>query len=380
MVKTMMERPFPSSLLLQSQSTKTNYFKRITIPHRRLREALNLLLMNVLEPADTLIFFVFGVTGVGKTTLRLRLEKMLLSEFLPSLRSNAGQIAVAGIEAIPAEQGKFSYKDYYTRALEALQEVLIEYKIDYQLPSDESKEWGCAVHTYYKDSSALRRAMEKVFRYRQLKAFTIDEAQHLLMMAGAHQMLQQMNWIKSIANLTGTVHILFGTYELLNCPTLNGQMGRRSEDIHLSPYQADEEEDVAEFIRIIRTFQRHLPLRQEPKLEQHYEYLFSGSVGCVGILKNWLTRSLLFAYAEEARTLKLKHLKQGALGASRLKKIKEEAEQGLRRFLSESSLFEQPYSREHRPQRATIKHVPSHSRVGQRKPLRDAVGVNLDGN
>ena len=125
---------------------------------------------------------------------------------------------------------------------------------------------------------------------------------------------------------------------------------------------------------------RHLPLRQEPKLEQHYEYLFSGSVGCVGILKNWLTRSLLFAYAEEARTLKLKHLKQGALGASRLKKIKEEAEQGLRRFLSESSLFEQPYSREHRPQRATIKHVPSHSRVGQRKPLRDAVGVNLDGN
>ena len=157
-------------------------------------------------------------------------------------------------------------------------------------------------------------------------------------------------------------------------------MGRRSEDIHLSPYQADEEEDVAEFIRIIRTFQRHLPFRQEPKLEQHYEYLFDGSVGCVGILKNWLTRSLRVAYAEEARTLKLKHLKMGALGASRLKKIKEEAEQGLRRFLSESSFFEQPYSREHRPKRVPINYLPpkSKGRVGQRKPKRDTVGVNPD--
>ena len=202
------------------------------------------------------------------------------------------------------------------------------------------------------------------------------------MMAGAHQMLQQMNWIKSIANLTGTVHILFGTYELLNCPKVNGQMGRRSEDIHLPPYQASSEEDVAEFIRIIRTFQRHLPLEQEPKLAQHYEYLFDGSVGCVGILKNWLTRSLRFAYAEEARTLKLKHLKMGALGASRLKKIKEEAEQGLRRFLSESSFFEQPDSREHHPKRALINYrrCKSKGRVGQRKPKRDAVGVNPDGS
>lgn len=72
----------------------------------------------------------------------------------------------------------------------------------------------------------------------------------------------------------------------------------------------------------------------------------------------------------------------GALGASRLKKIKEEAEQGLRRFLSESSFFEQPYSREHRPQRDAINYLPpkGKGRVGQRKPKRDAVGVAPDGS
>lgn len=377
MVRTQL-RSFPEELLFQSNETKTNYFKGITIPHRKLKEALDVLLINILEPADTLVFLVFGVTGVGKTTLRLRLEKMLLEELLPSLRQNPGQIAVTGIEAIPAERGKFSYKDYYTRALEALKEVLIEYKVDYGFPSDAEKDSGWLNQAYYKDAPALRRAMEKVFRYRQLKAFTIDEAQHLLMMAGSHQMLYQMNWIKSIANLTGTAHILFGTYELLNCPTLNGQVGRRSEDIHLSTYQADDPEDIAEFIRVVRTFQRHIPLVQEPNLEQHYEYLFSGSVGCVGLLKNWLTRSLRVALAEEARTLNTKHLRQGALGASRINKIKEEAEQGFRRFQEESGSVDRKYSTEYGIQMPVFSCAPKKGRVGQRKPKRDAVGVNLD--
>lgn len=134
---------FPEELLLQPNEIKTDYFKSITIPHQRLKQALDTLLINILEPADTLVFLVFGVTGVGKTTLRLRLENLLNYEFLPSLRQNPGQIAVAGIEAIPTEQGKFSYKDYYTRALESLQEVLIEYKIDYEIPHGEVKDLGC---------------------------------------------------------------------------------------------------------------------------------------------------------------------------------------------------------------------------------------------
>lgn len=52
----------------------------------------------------------------------------------------------------------------------------------------------------------------------------------------------------------------------------------------------------------------------------------SGSVGCVGILKNWLTRSLRVALAESATTLTTSHLKQGAFGASRINKIRSEAQ------------------------------------------------------
>ncbi|MCW5318120.1 hypothetical protein GTQ43_31530 [Nostoc sp. KVJ3] len=60
-----------------------------------------------------------------------------------------------------------------------------------------------------------------------------------------------MNWIKSIANTTGTVHILFGTYDLLNCCRLSGQVSRRSEDIHLPRYCSDSKvSDVWRDIRV----------------------------------------------------------------------------------------------------------------------------------
>ncbi|MGK7956011.1 MAG: AAA family ATPase [Crocosphaera sp.] len=369
------ERLFPEEILSQSGPKKISYFKGITVPHKKLKIALETLLVNVLEPADTLVFLVFGVTGVGKTTLRLRLEKLLLEEWIDDLQKNPGQIVVAGLEAVPAERGKFSYKDYYIRALEAIKEVLVEYKVYYGLTESDCQGLKPDYHLDRKDSPALRRAMEKVFRYRQLKAFTVDEAQHLLMIAGGHQMLQQMNWIKSIANLTGTVHILFGTYELLNCATLNGQVGRRSEDIHLSPYQADDSEDVAEFIRVINTLQRHLPLQEEPDFEKHYEYLFEGSVGCVGILKNWLTRSLRVALAESAPTLTISHLKQGAFSASRINTIRSEAQQGERRLLQEDSFSFQLESSSVSNHQSVNKSFTKRGRVGRRSPKRDAVGM-----
>ena len=369
------QRPFAIELLKKSSLEKTTYFKNITVPHIKLKSALNTLKLNIFEPADTLVFLVFGVTGVGKTTLRLKFEKLLLEELLPILREHPGQIAVAGVEAIPAERGNFSYKDYYIRVLEALNEILIEYKVDYGLPEGLNNDLGLINNVHRKDSPALRRAMEKVFCYRQLKAFTVDEAQHLLMMAGGQQMLHQMNWIKSIANLTSTVHILFGTYELLNCPPLNGQVGRRSEDIHLERYQTHNPEDVAEFIRVIRTLQRHLPLEKEPDLEQHYEYLLDASVGCVGILKNWLTRSLLIALTEDALTLTFKHLKQGAFSGSRINKIREEALSGERRIGEEVSLKNRLDSDAH-PTVPTQASSSKKGRVGKRLPKRDVVGIN----
>lgn len=43
------------------------------------------------------------------------------------------------------------------------------------------------------DAAAYRRALEKILKNRGLVAFTLDEAQHLLMAVGSAQVLRQFN-------------------------------------------------------------------------------------------------------------------------------------------------------------------------------------------
>ncbi|MEH2315239.1 MAG: ATP-binding protein [Nostoc sp.] len=367
------QRFFDLELLKKPSLEKLAYFKGITVPHRNLKEVLNELKANILEPADTSVFFVFGVTGIGKSTLIKRLQKILLEDFLEDLLSNPGQIGVASVEASSPSQGKFNHSDYYIRALESLNEVLINYKVDYGIfETERSYDSKSIVPTVIKNTSTLRRAMEKVFINRQLRVFIVDEAQHLFATAGGHQLLNQMNWIKSIANFTKTIHILVGTYELLNCSTISGQIGRRSQDIHIARYHELLQEDVIEYSTVIQTLQRHLPLLEEPQLETQCEYLLQYSIGCVGMLKSWLVRALRISIEENATTLTLKHLKKAEFSASRRKQILEEAEAGEKRLQSDDK---SDSAASLQRQQNTNPNLQSQG-VGNRRPKRDLVGGN----
>ena len=370
------QRPFPPTLLEQSSAQRLSYFKSIIVPHQRLRQAVDSLLLNIQEPTDISVFFVVGPAGVGKTTLRLRVEKLLLESSSSSMLAYPCQIPVAGVEAIPAERGNFSYKDYYLRVLESLDNIWLNSLLANKNLNLQTKEPYQSAYFQRKNSDVVRRALEKVMQHHQLMALMIDEAQHLLLMAGGRQMLQQMNWIKSIANVTGTVHILFGTYDLLNCCTLSGQVSRRSDDVHLSRYSTDKQEDITEFIRIIQTFQMHLPLHEQINLAQRYEYLMDRSIGCTGILKTWLTKALRAALAEESKTLSWKQIQQSEYSPARCKQIREEAEAGERRWRNEvASEVEVKSKLSHEAQDGT-KSTTKKRPVGQRRPKRDPVGAN----
>ena len=384
MVANENERPFLLELLQEPISTKLQYFRDVIVPHRNIRQILEELTKNAQEPDDALVYFVFGVTGVGKTRLKEEFEKRLLKHFMDEILENPGSLIVGTIEVDSAEGGKFNYSDYYIQVLESLKEVLISYKEDYGITGTQEKDSDALLGTFEsKNSKALRRAMQKVFINRQLKAFTLDEAQHLFDVAGGRQLQTQMNWIKSIANKTSTVHVLFGTYELLNCQKVNGQVGRRSEDYHLARYRTNHEKDkenkadIFEFNKVILTLQQHLPVLEEPQLEKHWEYFMKYSVGCVGVLKNWWYRSLKKALDENAKTVRMKDFQAKEPSAGRRKRIREEAEKGERDLAElyredEDSLKSKPVE-ELPPQPKS-----RNRKVGERKPTRDLVGRNQD--
>jgi hypothetical protein len=65
-----------------------------------------------------------------------------------------------------------------------------------------------------------------------------------------------------------------------------------SVDIHLGRYHAEIESQRQHFINALYTFQDRIPLTEKPDLVSKWDYFYERSIGCVGVLKDWLTRSL----------------------------------------------------------------------------------------
>src|ERR1700722_14937577 len=84
----------------QTWSEQLAQFQAFTIAHPHLLTAKESLITAIRESEPNSILMVFGPTGVGKTTLRIRIEQILTEELRPELNSNRWRIPVASVEAI----------------------------------------------------------------------------------------------------------------------------------------------------------------------------------------------------------------------------------------------------------------------------------------
>lgn len=301
---------FPVALLKQPIQKRVAYFKNYTMAHPKLLEAAQKLMQTLNEPAGVSLLFLFGPTGVGKSTLLRRTSQKLIEAALPALEKDKGRIPIAGIEAATPEFSNFDWKDFYLRALKAVEETFLD------VP-------GRRITTLN-----LRMALENALRQRQLTVFYIDEAQNLGKVASGRKLRDQADCIKSLANLTGVQFVLAGTYDLLILRNLSAQLCRRSTDIHFSRYLANKAEDLRAFQGIVQTFQRHLPLPEQPDLLARWDYCYERSIGCVGILKDWLSRALVATLSDDATTLTYKHLERHAWSSEQCAIVLSEAKEG----------------------------------------------------
>src|SRR5439155_2129254 len=243
--------------------------------------------------------------------------------------------------AVASESGQFNWKDYYTRALIALDEPLLKHRITAATLEDPSSE-ATARPVIKRSASAaeFRWVLEQCLHRRRVSVCLIDEAQHLKRLASGRRLLDQMDTLKSLAALTGTVHVLVGTYELLGLTNLSAQLSRRSIEIHFGRYRAELHDDRLAFKSVVPTFQRHLPVAEEPDLVGAWDRLYEGSLGCVGVLKSWLNRSLAYALAHDAVTLTRRHLERQAAPTRTLVNLAREIAEG------EAALREDPRVRD----------------------------------
>ena len=86
------------------------------------------------------------------------------------------------------------------------------------------------------------------------------------------------------------------------------------------------------FLNILGSFERQMPLPEAPELVANWEFLYERSIGCVGVLKEWLVRALAVALSRGAAKLTLRDLAAQALTVSQCEKILAEATEGEARL------------------------------------------------
>jgi hypothetical protein len=363
---------FPLELLSQPPAARLAYFRDKVVAHPLLKKTHGQLWQAIQQPAGASLIFVIGPTGVGKTTLRCRLEQQLWEAGQPAMERPPGHIPVVGLEVAVADADSFRWRDYYKRALMALDEPMIDHKI---LPDPSRHNEAGSKNSAYKVTSELRWALEQALCHRRPIAFIVDEAQHLKRITSGRRLLDQMDTLKSLANLTGITHVLIGTYELLGFAQLSAQLDRRSLEIHFPRYHIDVPEEMLAFNRILLTFQRHLPITGEPDLVAQAEYFYERSVGCVGVLKDWLTRALATALDDGQQTLTNAVLERQALPNRKLLRMAREIREGEEALAANNLAQRELRSLLGMSIESTEQHTTGSSRkVGQRNPVRDLVG------
>src|SRR5713226_5258574 len=312
---------FPRAVLEQPIEARRHYFETKVVAHQHLKQVYEALLHAVRYPAGTSLICVVGPTGVGKTTLLQRLVKQLIEDVAHDPTATSGHMPAMLMEAASPDTGNFSWKDYFTRALIAADEPMLADKITDDVRGFHRDGRGQLVIERNVTVLDLRRVFEKCLQQRCPRAFIVDEAQHLKKMTSGRRFLDQMDTLKSLANMTSTVHVLVGTYDLLGLMNLSAQLARRSLTLQFPRYRAESQEDLKEFKKLLRTFQRHLPLSEEPDLVSHDDYFYEQCLGCTGMLKTVLNKALGAALEQGERTLTQKRWERHAEPPHKLKEM-----------------------------------------------------------
>jgi len=294
-------RGFDRALLSQSVASRVAYFAReVTVLHPRQEQAYLAAWRAVQQPAGITHVFVVGPSGVGKTTLLRKLRHALIGQALAEETALPGHHPICSVVAESPHTGAFNWGRLFRDMLQDLDEPCIDAKIAGEEITAKLARAG-AHHIALgrrPTTDALREAVEQAVRLRQPSVICIDEAHHLAKVGSARRIKDQADCLKSLADRGGRLFLLLGTYELLPLRKQSDQLSRRTLTVHFPRYTLDCPDDVEAFKRCLLTFEHFLPVEQRPDLLADWDYLFTYSVGCIGTLKDWLTRALSLALRE----------------------------------------------------------------------------------
>lgn len=265
-------------------------FSHVRVRHPRIGQLFREtdLLLAPYSGAD--IVLLIGPTGVGKTTATTAMLENTYKEHAEAMAQDATFIPAVQIEAPSAGERAFSWRLLYGSILEALNEPLIERKLDTTATVSNQLKTRTGIDS--KMLSGLRQSVERALKERQTRYVIIDEAVHILRQAGPRELPVYMDTLKSLSNICDVTFVLVGSYDLFDIMSLSGQLARRTHTVHFTRYRQGVAADYAAFKKTAGKLVENMPVEGEVDLERWLDPLFERSIGCVGILKDMLQRAV----------------------------------------------------------------------------------------
>ena len=169
---------------------KLELFHSLTIAHPKLLTARDKLMDAIDGSLPGSLILVLGPTGVGKTTLRRKVEQALTQQTSEVRTNDPGRLPFISIEAAAPQSGRFRWRDYFAQFLAAANEPAANRKV--LLSLDPLTPQGTVT------GSQLEQAAMHTLHYRRPLAVFIDEAQHLAKVASGRKLIDQLDVVKSI--------------------------------------------------------------------------------------------------------------------------------------------------------------------------------------
>jgi energy-coupling factor transporter ATP-binding protein EcfA2 len=308
-----------------TRSTESlNTFKTLKVRHPRLIEQEQFLLRAISGHRSYTLIDLYGASGVGKSTLIDQVAGLVRET-----STNPAVFPVVIVQASPEDIGASARLDYYQQILAQLQH--------YPAIRDRTKNLQLYNNPGKKSNDPLewlemRNAVEYAFALVQVKVVFVDEAQHLLAADPGRKPTAQLDWLKALTNRTNVLHVLVGNFDLYECCHLNGQAVRRMRDQHFPRYHLDTQKECEEFVGALKTLLECVPLTVDvPTLLTHWRWFGEWSVGCVGILGDWIVETVDALWADGETTLTIEGLARHALQPDQRVRLEMEARTGENR-------------------------------------------------
>ena len=273
---------------------RTQEFMDTNIDHARATQVREKAVFYLTKCPGTRMVNIVGPSGVGKSHLVAQLQSGVLAYYAKEIRENPDRIPFLRTNLEYYGFKRFTYASLFSMALEEMGDPFARMPATFR----ERVEHELIARKKYRNQAenelAMRKRLKREFLRFGTMVWCLDEAQYILM-AASDPSEHQLSVLKSIAQSGPAKLLLVGPPALRDKLLCSSEVARRGVTICFTRYKVDEPKDVAAFAAAAEKLFKLMRFASTPAVKDNLDMLYAGSLGCIGVLKEWFQRSMASA-------------------------------------------------------------------------------------